>query len=60
VFQVPISDAKDFLRTDGGVQQVLVMLDDYRDADKAADAHQGGAGRTCPAAKSCSCSPGPP
>jgi putative ABC transport system permease protein len=36
VFQVPISDAKEFLRTDGGVQQVLVMLDDYRDADKAA------------------------
>ncbi len=36
VFQVPVSDAKDFLRTDGGVQQLLVMLDDYRDADEAA------------------------
>ncbi|MBU1079114.1 MAG: ABC transporter permease, partial [Spirochaetes bacterium] len=29
-FQVPIADAKAFLRTDEGSQQVLVMLDDYR------------------------------
>jgi putative ABC transport system permease protein len=36
-FQVPIADAKAFLRTDGGSQQVLVMLDDYRKAGKAAD-----------------------
>ncbi len=36
-FQVPIEDARTFLRTDGGSQQVLVMLDDYRKAGKAAD-----------------------
>ena len=36
-FQVPISDARSFLRTAGGSQQVLVMLDDYRKADAAAD-----------------------
>ena len=36
-FQVPIADAKAFLRTQGASQQVLVMLDDYRKADKAAD-----------------------
>jgi putative ABC transport system permease protein len=35
-FQVPIADAKAFLRTQGGSQQVLVMLDDYRKADEAA------------------------
>jgi putative ABC transport system permease protein len=35
-FQVPIADAKAFLRTQGASQQVLVMLDDYRKADKAA------------------------
>ncbi|MBU0929246.1 MAG: ABC transporter permease [Spirochaetes bacterium] len=36
-FQVPIADAKAFLRTDEGSQQVLVMLDDYRKADRAAE-----------------------
>ncbi len=36
-FQVPIADAKTFLRTNGGSQQVLVMLDDYRKAGLAAD-----------------------
>lgn len=36
VFQIPESDAKEFLRTDGGVQQITVMLDDYREADQAA------------------------
>ncbi len=35
-FQVPVADARAFLRTDGGSQQVLVMLDDYRKADEAA------------------------
>ncbi len=35
-FQLPVADAKEFLRTDGGVQQVVVMLDDYRDAAEAA------------------------
>jgi ABC-type lipoprotein release transport system permease subunit len=35
-FQVPIADAKAFLRTEGGSQQVLVMLDNYRKADDAA------------------------
>lgn len=37
-FQVPIADAKAFLRTAGGSQQVLVMLDDYRKAPQAAAA----------------------
>lgn len=36
VFQIPVADAKEFLRTDGGVQQITIMLDDYREADKAA------------------------
>lgn len=36
VFQVPVADAKQFLRTDGGVQQVLVMLKDYKDSTEAA------------------------
>ena len=35
-FQIGISDAKDFLRTAGGVQQILVMLKDYRKADAVA------------------------
>jgi len=35
-FQIPVADAQAFLRTDGGSQQVLVMLDNYREADKAA------------------------
>ncbi len=37
VFQVPVSDAKEFLRTDGGAQQVMVMLENYREADEAAE-----------------------
>ncbi len=36
VFQVPLEDAEEFLRTDGGVQQILVTLKDYRDAEAAA------------------------
>jgi putative ABC transport system permease protein len=36
LFQIPLDDAKDFLRTEGGVQQILVILKDYRDADRAA------------------------
>jgi putative ABC transport system permease protein len=40
-FQVPIADAKAFLRTQGGSQQVLVMLDDYRQAGKAAERIRG-------------------
>ncbi|OHD24720.1 MAG: hypothetical protein A2Y38_05820 [Spirochaetes bacterium GWB1_59_5] len=35
-FQVPIADARTFLRTAGGSQQILVMLDDYRKAGDAA------------------------
>jgi len=35
-FQIGLDDAKDFLRTEGGAQQILLMLKDYRDADKAA------------------------
>jgi putative ABC transport system permease protein len=35
-FQIGIGDAKDFLRTEGGVQQILVMLKDYRKADGVA------------------------
>ncbi|HCM26710.1 MAG TPA: hypothetical protein DIC34_09235 [Treponema sp.] len=35
-FQIPVADAKDFLRTEGGVQRMLVMLRDYRDAGIAA------------------------
>lgn len=37
-FQLPVADAQDFLRTGGGSQQVLVMLNDYRKADQAAEA----------------------
>lgn len=36
VFQIPVEDAKEFLRTDGGVQQITIMLNDYREADNAA------------------------
>lgn len=35
-FQIPIADAKAFLRTQDGSQQILVMLDDYRRANLAA------------------------
>jgi len=34
-FQIPVADAKEFLRTDGGVQQIVVMLKDYREAEEA-------------------------
>jgi putative ABC transport system permease protein len=36
VFQIPILDAEAFLRTDGGVQSIIIMLDDYRQADSIA------------------------
>ncbi|OHD80097.1 MAG: hypothetical protein A3J97_09535 [Spirochaetes bacterium RIFOXYC1_FULL_54_7] len=36
VFQVPVVDVKEFLRTDGGVQQILVMLKDYKESAEAA------------------------
>ncbi len=36
VFQIPIGDAKQFLRTGGGVQQIIIMLKDYRNADRVA------------------------
>lgn len=36
VFQVPVADAKDFLRTDGGTLQILVMLKDYKESAAAA------------------------
>jgi len=36
VFQIPIADAKSLLRTDGGSQQILVMLKNYKDSSKAA------------------------
>jgi putative ABC transport system permease protein len=36
VFQVPVTDVKDFLRTDGGTQQILVMLRDYKESAAAA------------------------
>jgi putative ABC transport system permease protein len=36
VFQIPILDAEAFLRTDGGVQSIIIMLDDYRQADSVA------------------------
>jgi len=36
VFQIGIKDARELLALGAGAQQVLVMLDDYRGADKAA------------------------
>ncbi len=36
VFQIPLQDAKQFLRTNGGVQQIIIMLKDYRNADSVA------------------------
>jgi putative ABC transport system permease protein len=36
VFQVPVADVKQFLRTDGGTQQILVMLKDYKESAEAA------------------------
>lgn len=35
-FQIPIDDAAELLRTDQGVQQIVIMLKDYREAEKAA------------------------
>ena len=35
-FQIPLADAKTFLRTDDGVQQIIIMLKDYKKVDKAA------------------------
>jgi len=35
-FQIPVSDAKELLRTDGGVQQIVLMLKDYRKAEETA------------------------
>ena len=36
VFQIPISDAKTFLRTAGGTQSIIIMLHDYHDAPRVA------------------------
>ncbi|MGA2613136.1 MAG: FtsX-like permease family protein [Spirochaetia bacterium] len=36
IFQIPIGDAKTFLRTDGGTQSIIIMLDDYHDAAREA------------------------
>ena len=36
IFQIPIADAKGFLRTAGGTQQIIIMLDDYKDAGQVA------------------------
>lgn len=36
VFQLPLADAKRFLRTDGGAQEILIMLKNYREADSVA------------------------
>ncbi|GAB1481764.1 ABC transporter permease [Treponema sp.] len=36
VFQVPLADAQNLLRTAGGSQQILVMLKDYTEAETAA------------------------
>ncbi|HUX22386.1 MAG TPA: FtsX-like permease family protein [Spirochaetia bacterium] len=36
VFQMGIADAKEFLRTGGGTQQIIIMLKNYRDSDAVA------------------------
>jgi putative ABC transport system permease protein len=36
VFQIPLSDAKKLLRTGDATQQIIIMLDDYRRAEKTA------------------------
>ncbi len=36
IFQVPLEDAQILLRTGGGVQQIMIMLKDYRQADQYA------------------------
>jgi len=40
-FQIPVEDAKAFLRTDGGVQQMLVMLKNYDRSERAAELIRG-------------------
>ncbi len=37
VFQIPVSDAKELLRTEGGTQQILIMLTDYKKAGAVAE-----------------------
>jgi putative ABC transport system permease protein len=44
VFQIPLSDAKQLLRTGGATQQIIIMLDNYNRSEKIAaalDAHLG-------------------
>ncbi len=36
VFQIPLLDAKSFLRTGGGAQSIIIMLDDYHHAARVA------------------------
>lgn len=36
VFQMTLADAKRFLRTGGGTQQIIIMLKDYRESDAVA------------------------
>jgi putative ABC transport system permease protein len=36
VFQIPLQDAKRFLRTGGGTQSIIIMLSDYHQADRVA------------------------
>ncbi|MGA2478237.1 MAG: FtsX-like permease family protein [Spirochaetia bacterium] len=36
VFQIPIGDAKSFLRTGDGTQSIIIMIDNYRDAPRVA------------------------
>jgi len=36
IFQVPITDAKTFLRTEGGTQSIIIMLNDYHVAVRVA------------------------
>jgi len=36
VFQMGLADAKSFLRTGGGTQQIIIMLKDYRQSDAVA------------------------
>ncbi len=36
IFQIPIQDAKAFLRAGGGTQSIIIMLDDYHEAERMA------------------------
>ncbi len=38
IFQIPLADAKRFLRTGGATQEILIMLKDYHEADAVAKA----------------------